>query len=265
MQNLETWKRTAYTLGAAAGVALILFVAFRAPPEIGEGDSADSGFGSGENAGGDPFAMGSDDLGDAFGDEPGYAVPREEENRENAPATEAELREPQDDALNLEGLTLSTWKDVQEPDTDETVEATPPPTGRAAGGHGQAGSGASGGGRPLGTGDISFRIHWRPPVDDIDLHVIDPHGHEIWYGSKTCPCGGQLDRDDQHGGGPENIFWPDGKSPKGQFRYYAVYYRGSGPREVLIEVREQGVIIHRELFTLQRVKQKSEIFVHDHR
>ncbi len=63
---------------------------------------------------------------------------------------------------------------------------------------------------------------------DMDLHVIDPNGTEIYYGRKTTSQGGKLDVDCKCSSctqGPnENIFWPDGKGVKGTYKYWVEYY-----------------------------------------
>lgn len=109
----------------------------------------------------------------------------------------------------------------------------------------QRDGGRRGQGAALGTGDLSFRIYWSPATEDIDLHVIDPSNHHIWFEAKTCECGGELDRDDQKHGGPENIYWPTGKAPRGRYLYYANYYHGSGRKTVVIEVRKKGEVVKR--------------------
>lgn len=55
--------------------------------------------------------------------------------------------------------------------------------------------------------NITFRLDWDRTLTntDIDLHVECPKGHHIFYQSMSCPCGGQLDRDDRQGPGPEHI------------------------------------------------------------
>ena len=115
----------------------------------------------------------------------------------------------------------------------------------------------------MGTGDVSFRIYWSPATHDIDLHVADPNGHTIWYGQKTCPCHGELDRDDQTSGGPENIYWPVGKGPKGVYAYYVHYFAGSGVKRVKIELRKAGKLILTKTVLLQKQKDESEHFTYD--
>ena len=60
----------------------------------------------------------------------------------------------------------------------------------------------------------------------MDLHVIDPSGEEIYYQHKTSASGGTLDRDDTHGPGPENIFWPKGAAPTGTYKVFVKLYQG---------------------------------------
>ena len=63
---------------------------------------------------------------------------------------------------------------------------------------------------------------------DLDLHVMDPKGNEIYYANSSTSDGGQLDVDclcDDCPDGPnENIFWPDGKGIKGTYQYWVEYY-----------------------------------------
>ena len=66
----------------------------------------------------------------------------------------------------------------------------------------------------VGTGEIQTNVTWDSKAD-VDLHLIDPSGKEIYYASRHSPTGGQLDLDSNAGcssDGPraENIFWGDG-------------------------------------------------------
>ena len=75
---------------------------------------------------------------------------------------------------------------------------------------------------PVGTGDIQVSVAWDTP-SDVDLHVIDPFGCEIYYGNKTgCASNGELDLDSNAGCGidnvnNENVFWPPGEAPIGTY------------------------------------------------
>lgn len=99
-------------------------------------------------------------------------------------------------------------------DLDELCPvATPftPPAPQAAAGEPQ-----------LGTGDIQVTLRWTS-VDDLDLAVIDPSGDIVAYFSPSIPSGGQLDVDanaacSEGNTSPiENIFWPTGEAPQGEY------------------------------------------------
>lgn len=62
-------------------------------------------------------------------------------------------------------------------------------------------------------GFMRCSLHWFN-YDDLDLHVTEPGGREIYYGSKTGYTGGTLDVDMNAGSGKtrdavENIIWTD--------------------------------------------------------
>ena len=63
----------------------------------------------------------------------------------------------------------------------------------------------------LGTGDVQATLSWDHEAD-MDLHLFDPDGEEIYYGNDTSASGGTLDHDANVGCGlpdaVENIFWP---------------------------------------------------------
>lgn len=109
-------------------------------------------------------------------------------------------------------------------------------------------------------GQLKFRLIWRPTKDDVDLHVVDPQGHHIWYRQMESPSGGRLDRDDRTSGGAETVSWPAGGAPAGTYRFYAVYYRGQGPRKVGLEVVLDGRQVWSEVCTLEREDDRSPVF-----
>jgi hypothetical protein len=76
----------------------------------------------------------------------------------------------------------------------------------------------------LGTGSIQVTLNWPEDGVDLDLHVTDPSGEEISWQDRTSASGGELDRDNQEGGGiPENIFWTD-NAPRGEYRVEVVNF-----------------------------------------
>jgi len=77
-----------------------------------------------------------------------------------------------------------------------------------------------------GNGDVQINLTW-DNYTDLDLHVIDPTGEEIYFGHSTSASGGYLDVDDINGLGPENIFWPTGQAPYGIYSVYVNHYSGS--------------------------------------
>ena len=77
---------------------------------------------------------------------------------------------------------------------------------------------------PTQTADVTFTLDWNPTDSncDIDLHVIDPEGHHIYYSDMYCGCGGYLDRDDLHGPGPEHIYYTQAKP--GKYHVYVHHF-----------------------------------------
>lgn len=83
-----------------------------------------------------------------------------------------------------------------------------------------------------GRGSLKVNLKWNT-YDDLDLHVIDPDGFEIYYSAKEHRCQdvlGKLDIDANAGMShtrtpQENIFWEDGKNaPLGRYKVFVVYY-----------------------------------------
>ncbi|HUU62220.1 MAG TPA: DUF6777 domain-containing protein [Acidimicrobiia bacterium] len=104
----------------------------------------------------------------------------------------------------------------------------------------------------VGTGDVQVTLLWAHD-SDMDLHVIDPDGFEIYYAADTSSSGGQLDVDDIPDDGDlsthvENIFWPPDGAPPGTYsafvRNFSVGAAGLGT--YTLEVRVGGQLIHQE-------------------
>ena len=77
----------------------------------------------------------------------------------------------------------------------------------------------------LGSGNLQISLSWDTPTDQ-DLYVQDPSGTTIYYSNKTSSTGGQLDRDDLDGFGPENIFWSN-VAPDGEYVVSVNDYEGT--------------------------------------
>jgi Domain of unknown function (DUF6777) len=90
---------------------------------------------------------------------------------------------------------------------------------------------------PLGTGDVQVTLRWAGGVD-LDLHVIDPSGFEINFGATNAPSGGQLDVDARGDCSPcvENVFWPAGGAPSGEYQVFVVNYTGNPPTDYSLDI-----------------------------
>jgi hypothetical protein len=98
--------------------------------------------------------------------------------------------------------------------------------------------------------DLRCSLSWFN-FDDLDLHLIEPGGNEIYYGSKSSyRTGGQLDVDMNAGSGTsrnavENIFYPDrSRMPEGT---YTLVVNNFAQREMIdigfeAEIEFDGVI-----------------------
>jgi len=78
-----------------------------------------------------------------------------------------------------------------------------------------------------GYGDIQITLTW-DNTSDLDLHVIDPFGEEIYWNHKFSESGGVLDYDDTDGYGPENIYWPKLQAPSGTYQVFVHDYVWTG-------------------------------------
>jgi hypothetical protein len=103
----------------------------------------------------------------------------------------------------------------------------------------------------LGGGDIQATLRWSG-ASDLDLHVTDPSGEEIYYAHPTSTSGGQLDHDANAGcNGPadddnpvENIYWPTSGAPAGAYTVWVKVYATCGaPLDWHLTVRRNGVTI----------------------
>jgi hypothetical protein len=103
-------------------------------------------------------------------------------------------------------------------------------------------------------GDPQFTLLWDSKAD-IDIHVIEPGGKEIFWNDPKGRQGGELDVDNVEGFGPENIYWLHqnadgskdlGPGPPGEYRWFVHYYGGNGgvaaPTRWKVRVKHEGRI-----------------------
>ena len=102
----------------------------------------------------------------------------------------------------------------------------------------------------LGTGDVQITLRWTSSAD-LDLHVVEPSGTEIAFDNPgPTATGGQLDVDSNVGceqeASVENVFWPEGDMPLGDYRVvvhgYEVEGCGGGEYTLTATVKGQPVL-----------------------
>ena len=79
-----------------------------------------------------------------------------------------------------------------------------------------------------GSGDVQASVAWTG-ASDVDLHVFDPSGEEVYFGNRDAASGGSLDIDSNaacelDNTNVENIFWPLNGAPAGQYRVELHYF-----------------------------------------
>jgi hypothetical protein len=106
-----------------------------------------------------------------------------------------------------------------------------------------------------GQGDVKITLSF-DRTHDLDLHVVEPNGEEISYENNASATGGFLDLDSGLNCEPspansENIFWPPGGAPSGEYRVTVHNYQHCTPGEIPFTVRiayDSTVTIHRGSF-----------------
>jgi len=73
----------------------------------------------------------------------------------------------------------------------------------------------------VGSGDVQVSVSWNSEAD-VDLHVVDPFGEEIYWGARSAESNGELDLDSNAACGSdqprnENVVWPRGQGPTGTY------------------------------------------------
>jgi hypothetical protein len=156
--------------------------------------------------------------------------------------------------------TESTFTRLQPPDAVPT-NALPSATnmGNAGAGNGEGfglarfgNGGEEVRGIKVKVGDPQFTLLWDSKAD-IDLHVVEPGGKEIFWNDPKGKRGGELDVDNVEGFGPENIYWLKlnedgskdlGPGPPGEYKWWVQYYGGNGgvpvPTRWKVRVKHEG-------------------------
>jgi hypothetical protein len=103
----------------------------------------------------------------------------------------------------------------------------------------------------VGTGDVQVSVSWSDS-SDVDLHVVDPSGDEIYYSQRTSPSGGKLDLDsnaacsrnsDHTFKSNENVVWPLGGGAHGTYTVRLDYWSACGvtaPTQYVVTVATAG-------------------------
>ncbi len=231
-------------------IALLLMLGFLGKAGLGDSGNGDGlaqteeGFGNGEGTGtGDDTGPGM-----SFGDLGEGSGTGESGEGEGASGSEEPL--VVDTGSQTEEIPETADETGSEPDgtsppEEATEERTPPPPPLeaptiklATTGKGNAANrsrpssafegamGSKGGGsKVLGTGDVQITLLWED-APDVDLHVTDPNGEEIWFSNRRSRSGGELDVDDTSYDGPENVYWPPDGAPRGSYRVDVILFAG---------------------------------------
>jgi uncharacterized protein YfaP (DUF2135 family) len=112
---------------------------------------------------------------------------------------------------------------------------------------------------------VQATLRWNGDAD-LDLHVIDPEGFEIYFDDARSPSGGLLDVDQVPDCGAntnnvENVFWPEGGSAPGVYQAFVVHYPSSCAESASfeLELKIDGVVIATDSGTLPVGEQSSPI------
>lgn len=82
------------------------------------------------------------------------------------------------------------------------------------------------------SGDVQVTATW-DAASDVDLHVQEPNGNEVFWQTPTSSTGGALDLDSNPGcnidnENAENIRWPTGQAPLGTYIVRLHYFANCG-------------------------------------
>jgi hypothetical protein len=102
--------------------------------------------------------------------------------------------------------------------------------------------------RQVGAGTLQFSLSW-DTATDVDLHVVEPGGSEIFWAARTSSSGGQLDLDSNAGCAidhvnNENVTWGSHAPPSGSYVVRVDYWSacGSNPANYVLTVNNCGQV-----------------------
>jgi hypothetical protein len=98
----------------------------------------------------------------------------------------------------------------------------------------------------VGAGEVQVSVSWNSAAD-VDLHVVEPGGEEIYYGATTSTAGGELDLDSNAACGSdgprnENITYAEGTAPAGEYIVRVDYWSAcsAASTDYVVTVHVQG-------------------------
>ena len=106
-------------------------------------------------------------------------------------------------------------------------------------------------------GDPQFTLIWNSDNVDLDLHVLEPGGKEIFWEEPQGQPWRRARRRQHQGYGPENVYWlvesdgpgsekVKGPGPPGIYKWYVVYWGGFGgiakPTHWQVRVKHNGQV-----------------------
>lgn len=99
--------------------------------------------------------------------------------------------------------------------------------------------------RNLADADFAATVSWTG-ASDVDIHVIDPNGFEVYYNNTESPEGGMLDIDSNADCAIDNIntetiSWPAGTAPAGDYKVVIEYFDDCG-----VEASNYSVLVRRK-------------------
>jgi hypothetical protein len=96
----------------------------------------------------------------------------------------------------------------------------------------------------VGTGEVQVSVSWNAE-SDVDLHVVEPGGEEVYYANSQSATGGKLDLDSNAGCSidhvkNENITWAN--APSGTYTVRVDYFLGCGvpQSDYVVTVQRKG-------------------------